>query len=212
LILDEIAADDRFGHTSHFQVRIAGATVVDEQLRGPMTNNVFSITKSVLASALRVMAARDLLPPLDSPVADFLPQLRETAARSHTWRHLLTMTSGPAVDGAWEIDAVAASPNGHVPYIANAPQLCPPGAGFGYDNGGPHLMSAATTEILGEAMSGYTARHLFARSGCAASTDRPIRMATRPGRTGLLRLSADALGASSPPSLRPRRRPRATSS
>ena len=50
LILNEIAADPRYGHTSRLQVRVAGATVVDEHLRGPLINNVFSITKSVLAS------------------------------------------------------------------------------------------------------------------------------------------------------------------
>ena len=153
LILNEIAADHRYGHTSHLQVRVAGETIVDEHLRGPVINNVFSITKSVLASALGVMAADDLLPPLDSPVADVLPVLRETPARSHTWRHLLTMTRGARDDGPWEIDAVTARPSGHVVHIANAPQLHPPGTRFAYENGGAHLVSAAASEILGEPVS-----------------------------------------------------------
>ena len=194
MILNEIAADHRYGHTSHLQVRVAGETIVHEQLRGRVINNVFSITKSVLASTLAVMAADDLLPPMDSPVADVLPVLRGTPARSHTWRHLLTMTRGAKVDGPWEIDAVAALPRGHVAHIAAAPQLQPPGASFAYDNGGPHLLSAAATEILGEPVSVYAARHLFAPMG-VNGVDWPTDPEGYPTGSDGLRLSADALGA-----------------
>jgi len=194
LILNEVAADHRYGHTSHLQVRVAGETIVDEHLRGPMINNVFSITKSVLASALGVLAADDLLPPLDTPVADVLPVLRETPARSHTWRHLLTMTRGARDDGPWEIDAVSARPSGHVVHIANAPQLHPPGTRFGYENGGAHLVSAAASEILGEPVSDYAAGRLLAPIG-VSSLDWPTDPEGYPTGSHGLRLSADALGA-----------------
>jgi len=194
VIVNTIAADPRYGHTSHLQVRVAGQTVVDEHLRGPMINNVFSITKSVLVSTLGVMAAEDLLPPLDSPVADVVPALRDTPARSHTWRHLLTMTRGAQVDGPWDIDAIAARSSGHVAHIANAPQLHPPGTRFAYDNGGPHLVSAAATEILGEPVSAYAARRLFAPVGLS-TLDWPTDPEGYPTGSDGLRLSADALGA-----------------
>jgi CubicO group peptidase (beta-lactamase class C family) len=104
------------------------------------------------------------------------------------------MTRGTEVDGPWEIDAVAALPSGHVAHLAHAPQLHPPGTTFAYDNGGPHLVSAAASEILGEPVSSYAARHLFARLGVDA-LDWPTDPEGHPTGSDGLRLSAGALGA-----------------
>ena len=103
-VLAEVAADPRYARTSHLHLRLEGAVVVDEHLRGPLRADVFSVTKSVLSTVLGVMAARRLLPDLDRPVAEVLPPLRGTPAEAHTWRQLLTMTRGAAVDGRWERD------------------------------------------------------------------------------------------------------------
>jgi CubicO group peptidase (beta-lactamase class C family) len=164
-VLAEVAADPRYARTSHLHLRLDGAVVVDEHLRGPLRADVFSVTKSVLSTALAVMAARRLLPDLDRPVAEVLPPLRGTPAETHTWRQLLTMTRGAAVDGRWELDAVASLPADHVGHLAQAPQLRAPGAEFVYDNGAPHLLSAAATEVLGESVADFAGRELFAPLG-----------------------------------------------
>jgi CubicO group peptidase (beta-lactamase class C family) len=164
-ILAEVADDPRYARTSHVHLRLDGAVVVDEHLHGPVRADVFSVTKSVLSTVLAVMAARDLLPDLERPVAEVLPPLRGTPAEAHTWRQLLTMTRGAAVDGPWELDAVASLPADHVGHFAQAPQLRPPGAEFVYDNGGPHLVSAAATEVLGESVADFAGRELFAPLG-----------------------------------------------
>ena len=185
LILNDVAADHRYGHTSHLQVRVAGETIVDEHLRGPVINNVFSITKSVLASALGVMAEADLLPPLDSPVADVLPALRETPARAHTWRHLLTMTRGAQVDGPWEIDAVVRPAE-----RTRRPHRQRPAAPPARDE--VRVRQRRSTPGLrrrdgdpGRAGVGVRGPAAVRRDrGRAASTGRPIRRATRPARTG----------------------------
>ena len=166
-LLDELAADPRYRRTSHLHVRVGGAVVVDEHLLGPLSNDVFSVTKSVVATVLGVVAARGLLPDLDEPVADVLPALRGTPAARHTWRHLLTMTRGSVVDGPWEIDAVAALPGGQVAHLAQAPQLHEPGTRFVYDNGAPHLLSAAAAHLVGEPLAAFADRELFAPLGFA---------------------------------------------
>ncbi len=84
---------------------------------------------------LGVVAARGLLPDLATPVSDVLPALRGTPAKSHTWWHLLTMTRGAAVKGAWDPDELFALPGRQVPHIARAPQVQAPGTGFLYDHG-----------------------------------------------------------------------------
>lgn len=160
-----MAADPRYAHTAALHVRVAGEVVVDEHLRGPRAGDVFSVTKSVLATVLARLAAAGILPDLDRPVSAVLPALRDTPAAAHTWRHLLTMTRGARTDGPWDVDAVTALPGGLVAHIAVAPQLDPPGRRFRYDNAGTHLLSAAAAELLGEPVADYAARELFAPLG-----------------------------------------------
>lgn len=167
-VLDGVAADPRYGRTSHLHVRLGGRVVVDEHLRGPARGDLFSVTKTVLALVLGVAAARGLLPPLDAPVAAVLPSLRGTPAEQDTWRGMLSMTRGAAVDGPWEVDEVTALPGGQVAHLAAAPRLGPPGERFRYDNGASHLLSAAAGALLGEPVAAFADRELFAPLGVAA--------------------------------------------
>jgi len=154
-------ADPRYSHTSHLLLRVGGEVIFDEHLRGPLAADVFSLTKSVLATVLGAMAAKQVLPPLNQPLADVLPQLRGTPSATHTWRHILTMTRGAETSGSWDVDEITALQGGQVAHIAEAPQRRPPGYGFAYDNGGPHLLSAAAGRILGESVADFAQRELF---------------------------------------------------
>jgi len=164
-VLSEVSSDPRFAHTTHLLVIIDGRLVVDEHLRGPVVGDVFSITKSVLATALAVMAGRGLLPDLDRRLSELRPSLKGRPAETHTWRDVLTMTRGARVDGPWEFDEVAILPGGQVARIAAAPQLVAPGTEFRYDDCAPHLVSAAAAEILGESVGDFAARELFGPLG-----------------------------------------------
>ncbi|ADB34133.1 beta-lactamase [Kribbella flavida DSM 17836] len=176
-----------YAHTSHLLVRVDGTTVVDEHLRGPLVSDVFSVTKTVLATALGVMARRRLLPDLDSPLGDVLPVLR---GQPHTWRHLLTMTRGAEVD---DTDEVVALPGGQVERFARAAQLTEPGTTFAYDDGAAHLLSAAAGQVLGESLGDFARREVFEPVGI---TDAEW-LADPDGVTyghAHLRISADSLG------------------
>jgi CubicO group peptidase (beta-lactamase class C family) len=96
-VLDAVAADPRYACTAHLHVRLGGAVLVDEHLRGPDRGDIFSVTKTVLALALGVAAARDLLPPLDTPVAEVLPELR--GAPTSAYHRRPGLPAGPAADG-----------------------------------------------------------------------------------------------------------------
>ena len=169
-VLADASADPRYAHTAALHVRVDGRVVVDEHLRGPVANDVFSITKSILATVLARVAAPQRRPDLDTPVSAVLPALRDSPAATHTWRHLLTMTRGAETGGPWDIDEVTALPGGQVAHIAAAPQLDPPGARFRYDNGATHLLSAAVGEWVGESVAVYAARELFGPLGIADVT------------------------------------------
>ena len=192
-VLDDVATDPRYAHTAALHVRVEGRVVVDELLRGPRANDIYSVTKSILATVLARLAAQQRGPDLDTPVSAVLPALRDTPAAPCTWRHLLTMTRGAETDGPWDIDEVTALPGGQVAHIAAAPQLDPPGTRFRYDNGATHLLSAAVGELIGEPVAAYAARELFGPLGI----EEPPWLADPDGIPfgfGHLRLSAADLG------------------
>ncbi|GAA3381916.1 serine hydrolase domain-containing protein [Cryptosporangium minutisporangium] len=190
---DAVRSDPRYAHTSHLRVLVEGLPVFDEHYRGPTVADVFSVTKTVVATVAGIAARRGLLPGLDEPLHAVLPALRDTPSRGQTWRQLLTMTRGAAVDGAWDIDAITALPGGQVARVASAPCTGTPGQAFRYDNGAAHLLSAGLSQILRCSVADYAAAELFAPLG--------IRDATWPADPdgvsygfAHLRLSADALG------------------
>jgi CubicO group peptidase (beta-lactamase class C family) len=190
---DEIAADARYAHTSHLRVLVAGEAVFDEHYRGPAVADVFSVTKSVVATAAGVAARQGLLPGLDEPVDAVLPELRGTPAAGQTWRHLLSMTRGATVDGPWEIDAVTALPGGQVAHVAAAPRVATPGRSFRYDDGGFHLLSAGLSRLAGRPLADYAEVELFRPLGIAGAS----WPADPDGVTfgfAHLRLSAEGLG------------------
>ena len=160
-----VGTDPRYAHTSHLRVLVAGEPVFDEHYRGPVVADVFSVTKTVVATVAGIAARRGLLPGLDEPVHAVLPALRDTPAHGQTWRQLLTMTRGAAVDGPWDIDAVTALPGGQVAQVASAPRTDPPGRVFRYDNGAAHLLSAGLSQVLGGPVAEYAAAELFAPLG-----------------------------------------------
>lgn len=183
--------DPRYAHTSHLQVRIGGAVVVDEHLGGPQPADVFSITKTVVSLTLGTMASRGLLPDLDDPVSAVLRPLIGTPAEDRTWRQLLAMTRGAVTDGAWDVDAITALPGGQVDHIAAAP---PTGrSGFCYDDGAFHLLSAAAGAVLGEPISHFAERELFAPLGIREAWW-PTDPDGVPYGYAHLRLTADDLG------------------
>jgi CubicO group peptidase (beta-lactamase class C family) len=162
---DEISADARYAHTSHLRVLVGGEPVFDEHYRGPAVADVFSVTKTVLATVAGVVARRGLLPGLDEPLHAVLPELRGTPAYGQTWRHLLSMTRGAAVDGPWDIDAVTVLAHGQVAQVASAPGLDQPGRLFRYDNGAFHLLSAGLARVIGCPVADYAGAELFGPLG-----------------------------------------------
>ncbi|HYP46911.1 MAG TPA: serine hydrolase domain-containing protein [Propionibacteriaceae bacterium] len=162
LVADEVAATPKYRHTASLMVRVGSEDIYSRHFSGPELADVFSVTKTVLATVVGVAQRDRLIPPLDQPVSHVLPQLKGTPAEPHTWRHLLTMTRGSETGGAWDIDAVTALPGGQVAHIAAAPQLAAPGTRFRYDNGAAHLLSAALAAVVAAPVALYARDMLFA--------------------------------------------------
>jgi CubicO group peptidase (beta-lactamase class C family) len=194
-----IRSDPRYAHTSAFRVVVDGELVHAAHYRGPVVADVFSVTKTVLASVAGVAARLGRLPPLDDAVDPYVRaacgvDLAGTPSAGQTWRQLLTMTRGARVDGPYELDEVTALPAGWVRRVAEAPRTGPAGPVFRYDNGAAHLLSAALTGALGEGVDVVAGRELFDPLGITGAgwLRDPEGIAVG---AGFLRLSAEHLAA-----------------
>lgn len=161
----ELRDRPQFAHTSHFRVVVDGRVVHDAHYGGPMVADVFSVTKSVVATLAGIAVRDGLLPSLDVAVERVLPEVAGTPSAGQSLRHLLTMTRGSDTGGRYEIDEVMALPAGWLARIAAAPRVAAPGARFHYDNGAAHLFGAALARLVGDSLSGYAGRELFAPLG-----------------------------------------------
>jgi len=160
----ELRSRPQFAHTSHFLVMVDGHVVYDAHYRGPLVADIFSVTKSVLATLAGIAVRDGLLTDLDLPVGQVL-DLAGSPSAGQTLRHLLTMTRGSDTAGPYDIDEVMALPHGWLTRIAEAPTVTTPGTRFRYDNGSSHLLGAALARLLGTTLSDYAAHRLFAPLG-----------------------------------------------
>jgi CubicO group peptidase (beta-lactamase class C family) len=165
LVDEAIRSRPAYAHTGHFRVEVDGRVVFDRHYRGPEVADVFSVTKSVVATLAGIAVREGRLGDLDLPLGRALPGLAGTPAAGHTLRQLLTMTRGAETDGPFEIDQVMALPAGRLDRIAAAPQLDSPGTRFRYDNGGAHLLGAALSAVVGMPLAAYAEPRLFAPLG-----------------------------------------------
>jgi CubicO group peptidase (beta-lactamase class C family) len=164
-VSEQIRGAEKYAHTSHLTVQIAGSLIYDTHFTGPERADVYSVTKTVLATLVGVAQRERRMPPLDDPVSDVLSELRGTPMAGHTWRHLLTMTRGSQTDGPWDIDEIVRLPSNQVGHIAQAPQLTPPGAVFRYDNASAYVISAGLAAVVGSTVAKYAERVLFGPLG-----------------------------------------------
>ncbi|HEY0637556.1 MAG TPA: serine hydrolase [Pseudonocardiaceae bacterium] len=151
-----IRGDAAYAATSHLTVVVDGVVELDEHYRGPVVDNVHSVTKSVLSTLVGVAMRHGHVPSLD---------LELPGAPGQTLRHALTMTRGVRIDGVWDTDVVQSLDGGWVVALASAPAVREPGVTFEYENGGAHLVAALLQERVGVPLVEYARDELFGPLG-----------------------------------------------
>jgi CubicO group peptidase (beta-lactamase class C family) len=130
------------------------------------SNNVHSVSKSILPALVGIAIEQGRIRGLDQPIYQLLPARYELTGekRKITVRHLLTMRTGLAWTEDWteyrieeERDWVGA--------ILAQEQVNRPGAAFNYSTGDTHLLSAVLTEATGMSTCEFATRYLFAPAG-----------------------------------------------
>lgn len=135
------------------------------------SENVASVTKSVIGLLVGIALDRGDLPGLDATVAELLPGQRNQMAPGVgevTLEQVLTHTGGLRGD-----DGPAnffAGTNNWVGTIVSEPLQESPGETFAYSSAGSHLLAAILAGQTGQPVLDYAQRHLFS----------PLELATTP--------------------------------
>ncbi|MFL6074957.1 MAG: serine hydrolase domain-containing protein [Mycobacteriales bacterium] len=134
------------------------------------SNNVHSVSKSVLQALVHIAIAKGYLKSLDDPVAGYLPEYFGSASpekKKITIRHLLTMRSG--LD--WTEDStesrVEKAPN-RVRSILDRPLVSVPGTTYNYSTGNTHVVSAVLQKATRMSTCQFAHRYLFGPMGITA--------------------------------------------
>ncbi len=128
--------------------------------------NVFSVTKSVLATLVGIAVDEGLLA-LDDPLRELLPTragAMSPEVAGTTLEQLLTMSGGfPDTSNPSAGDRVFSAPDWVAAALAGA--VRPPGQEFAYSDPGAHLVAAALAAATGRTVLDYAREKLFGPLG-----------------------------------------------
>ncbi|MFD4603316.1 serine hydrolase domain-containing protein [Streptomyces sp. NPDC058464] len=134
------------------------------------SNNVHSVSKSVLQALIGIAVRRGFIGSIDDPVHRYLPEYFADApaeARRITLRHLLTMTAG----WEWQEDETEYTVERRrdwVKAIVERDLEREPGTAFTYSSGNTHLLSAVLQRASGRSTCEFAQRYLFDPLGITA--------------------------------------------
>jgi CubicO group peptidase (beta-lactamase class C family) len=130
-------------------------------------HNVQSVAKSVTSLAAGIALDDGLLPSVDVPLFDLMPQHfdDDPRKRSLSLRHALTMQTGLAPYSDEDTGAFMYSDGSSVEKILHQPLVSDPGTSFYYTDDSPQLVSAAVQTATGRSLEAFAAERLFAPLG-----------------------------------------------
>jgi CubicO group peptidase (beta-lactamase class C family) len=137
-------------------------------------HRINSATKAVVGTLIAIALRDGLLDSLDRRVLEFFPARTianlDDNKQATTIRHLLNMTSGfewtERLDDSVPVSflAMEESPDWQQ-FILDQPMAQPPGAGFEYNSGNSHLLSAIVNRLTGRSALDYAKAQLFGPLG-----------------------------------------------
>jgi CubicO group peptidase (beta-lactamase class C family) len=148
-------------------VSVGGVPVVERYYgdsSAAATENVFSVTKSVVSTLVGVALAEGRLRDLDQDLGALLPEHRAAmsdAVAALTLRQVLTMTAGLPPDGpGGHPSRTMQGPDWVTSILRHGQGLAPVGS-FAYSSAGSHLLAAILEHATGESLVAYGRPRLF---------------------------------------------------
>lgn len=153
-------------------------TLVAEAFYAPyregLKHAVNSTTKGVVATLIGMAIDDGLIASRDAPVLDFFADRKianvDATKKAMTLGHLLDMTSGlnwiePLSDAVPETMLQLGRARDWQGFVLDRPMAQAPGAGFNYNSGNTHLLSAIVAQKTGGSTLAYAQKRLFGPLG-----------------------------------------------
>jgi CubicO group peptidase (beta-lactamase class C family) len=174
-ILQFVEALESHMHEMHsFMLLRHGQVVADgwwSPYRPEYPHLLFSVSKSFTSTAVGLAVAEGRLS-IDDPILAFFPDERPSEVNdllaALTVRHLLTMTTGHAVD-TWPF-LVERSDGDWIKAFLDVPIVHPPGTHFLYNTGATYILSAIVQKMTGMKLIDYLQSRLFDPLGIQNAT------------------------------------------
>lgn len=124
------------------------------------SNNIYSVTKSIISSLIGIAVREGYIGSLDEPVEKYLPEYFngqiDPRWKTITLKHLLTMTPGFCED----LNSMTSSKD-WIKYTFSLPLNYDPGKKFQYANSASHLLSVILTKATGMSTKDFADKVLF---------------------------------------------------
>ncbi len=129
--------------------------------------NIQSCTKSFTSILAGIALSNGILDSLDQTFYEIYPEHfdDDTAKREITLRHALCMQTGLEFDDSDHTLELYRSSGSSVEYVLSKRRIYEPGVVFHYNDGAPHLVSAAIQKLHGRPMDEFADEFLFAPLG-----------------------------------------------
>ena len=171
-LLAFVEALDRLDHVHSVMVLRRGHVIAEgwwAPYRAERPHVLFSISKSFTSTAIGLLVAEARLS-LDDRVVDLLPDdtpaVVDDGLSRLRLRHLLSMSTGHAVDGL----ETASGTGGWARHLLAVPVTSEPGTRFMYETGATYLLAAIATRITGERLLDHLSPRLLAPLGIEGAT------------------------------------------
>lgn len=170
-IFEDFFREDRYPTARALLVARHGKLVAEAYARDPgdrnELHNVQSVTKSVTSLLAGIALGEGLLPSVDVPLYEVMPDPFDGDARKRglTLRHALTQRTGLAFNNDDDTGPFMYSEGSSLEYVLHRPLLFDPGADFFYGDGNPQLVSGAIQAVTGRSLESFAAERLFAPLG-----------------------------------------------
>lgn len=170
-VFEDFFREDRYPTARALLVARHGKLVAEAYARDPRDreelHNVQSVTKSVTSLLAGIALSEGLLPSVDVPLYEVMPEHFDSdlRKRSMTLRHALAQQTGLAFHNEDDTGPFMYSRGSSLDNVLHRPLLFDPGTGFYYTDGNPQLVSGAIRAVTGKSLEGFAAEKLFGPLG-----------------------------------------------
>jgi len=150
--------------------RLVGEAYVRDVRERERYHHIQSATKSITSLLAGIAIDLGLIPSVDTPIYDFIPEAFDADVRKRaiTLHHVLTMQTGLQFNNDDNTSQLVHTRGSSAEFVLHRSLVFTPGSSFYYHDGNPQLASAVIQAVSGMTEEAFGVAHLFGPLGISA--------------------------------------------